>query len=371
MHVVAMIDKLDLRVPAMTPLRPPFAELVYARAHGKRITGARSSTYYDHVFDLRRHGVDVILHYGAKLDRYRANKLELLGVGDKQFNALEERIAAIFEIDPGDLGVMRIDLAADIDGLSVRWCRRHARVRSKQHSMQISKRMVEVWEVANSKIETLYLGRSPNCIRFYDKKAQLRQRYVKEYSRLLRLHIGGGLRISQLLGFGGLTLSLHTGTGGPTITIPSFEQEYGISPNTVRTRIERQIGGGRVPPELDKVGKLRGGLPDFNPFAELRFLDAPLSADLCSLNARDYLMARGLQSVVDEYGYQRARQELNARSARNAARFFDRYGEFLAADPSDGPGITVSELLELYKKSIKRQLGATLGNVPAGQESLL
>src|SRR5437764_8871552 len=169
MHVIVMIDKLDLRVPAMTPLRPPFSELVYARTHGKRIPGASSSTYYEHVFDLRRHGEDAIVHYGAKLDRNRAHKLELLAVGDKQLQALEERIGAIFAVDPGDLGVMRIDSAVDIDDVSVRWFRRHARVRYKQHSMQIGKRTVQVSEVANAKIETLYLGRSPNCIRVYDK----------------------------------------------------------------------------------------------------------------------------------------------------------------------------------------------------------
>src|SRR5205823_3862416 len=266
MHVVLMIDKLDLRVPTMTPLRPLFAELVYARTHGKRIPRATSSTYYNHVFDLRQYRADAILRYGAKFGRDRANKLELLEVGNKHFNMLEERIASIFDVDPGDLGVMRIDLAVDVDGIPVSWFRHHSRVPYKQFSREVGKMTVEFSEAVKGEIQTLYFGRSPNCFRIYNRVAERTAQYLKDNAAVIRLHIGRGRNVSEILGFAGLELTSCIGSG-THITIPSFQERYGISPDALCTRIERQIGGGRVPPELDRVWKLRRNLPEFNPFA--------------------------------------------------------------------------------------------------------
>src|SRR6202007_2897678 len=91
---------------------------------------------------------------------------------------------------------------------------------------------------------------------------------------------------------------------------------------------------------------------------QLRFLNTPLSADLSSLKSRDYLVARGLRSLVLEHGHQRARQLLNARSKRNASRIFEKFEEFLEGDETDGRGISEGGLYGRYCESVRRQIEA-------------
>jgi hypothetical protein len=353
-----LLDKLDVAIPPRTPLRPPFAEIVADRLRGKRVPGSSVSAHYEHVFDFRRFGADAILHFISRYDRSRPHKLELVETGYKRFSELLKEISSIFEVDPGSLLVKRVDLAVDIDGVSVRWFKHNARVRFKQVWKQIGKMQVEVSETTKNKIETLCWGRSPNVICCYDKVEQLRGLYVRSYSSVLRPYIGRGRNISKILGFSGLELSWRSFDGVPSITIPSFEEEYGISPDFMRTRLERRIAGVRIPQELKHLWKFPENLPKLNPFEEVQFLNVPLDPDLCSLSARDFLMARGLRTLVRDHGYQSARQQLNARSKRNASRIFDRYGEFLEPDPDDGPGISEGELFERYSASVGRQLAS-------------
>jgi hypothetical protein len=214
MHFVVMVDKLDLSVPAMIPLRPPFAEIVHAPKRAGLGGGFRPSVFYRYVVDLRPWGNDAVLHFGSKHSSKRGHKLELLETGNKSFDDLLVEIESVFDVDPEDLGVMRVDLAVDIDGVPISHFRHNARARHKQFSSQIGKLTVEFSEMGKIEVETLYFGKSPNCFRIYNKTGQLAGQYLKKYSPLLRPYFARGLNISELSGFNGLEL--------PAVTVPSF-----------------------------------------------------------------------------------------------------------------------------------------------------
>ncbi len=92
--------------------------------------------------------------------------------------------------------------------------------------------------MGNVELQTAYYGRRPNCIRVYDKVAEWR----KEYAARKR--------------------------GAGETEFPALEAIYGWPESgRILTRVERQIGGGRVPAAIRRLGAMPKVLPSFNPFA--------------------------------------------------------------------------------------------------------
>jgi hypothetical protein len=90
-------------------------------------------------------------------------------------------------------------------------------------------------------VQTLYFGKRPNCIRIYDKLAELRSRALE-------------LRPDE------------------SVLLNPIER-----PGRVLTRVERQCGGGRIPAEVATVGTLLKNARSLDPFEylELRKGDYP------------------------------------------------------------------------------------------------
>jgi hypothetical protein len=260
------------------------------------------------------------------------HKLELLDTGAISYQRMQQEITRVFDVDPSAMSITRIDLAADVPDVPVEWFQVHARAKWKQWLARFYS------EMDRRSVQTLYFGKRPNCIRIYDKVSE----YQNQFHQMCR-------RASD------------------AAELPTFEEVFKLPETSVLTRVERQIGGCRLPRPIDTIKKMRY-LPDFNPFDRLELLNGkarskqttgtPLKAALSTHPDRDSderMKGFVINLLFKELGAQEARAFLNQQSKGNAARYIRTYRAFL---PSDDAGLDDYELLRRYQESVSRQLAA-------------
>lgn len=318
--VIGMIDKLEVRIPRETEfsdeVRKLFGEIC-------RQPTAGTGRYYRNAVDLRPFGHSSLLHMECKWPGNGNHKLELLDTGSMTYTEMQGEIERVVAGDSAKLRVMRVDLAADVEGVSVPWFVRHVRAANKRFNCDIGQYTC----MGKPEPQTVYLGMRPNCYRIYDKIAEWRQRFAQFRRR-----------------------NRNTGQ------LPSFQDVFGYPETGVTlTRVERQMGGGRIPAQLATFGHLRSS-PSFNPFEKLDVVGrAPeLSIDDRAGGATEILAGIGLCQIVQEWGIHRARSFVNKHSGGHASRIFRDYSQFLPAEV----GITAEDLYCRYKESVSRQLAA-------------
>ena len=332
------IDKLDLRLPRATRLRPAVAAFIDESRATESSTRRLGSRYYNFVTDLRPMEIDARLHVGLKFPESHAGegKLELIDTGTKSLREITAEIMEVIDYSPVDLEIMRIDLCADMHGIPVEWFLNRARVKFKRIAREIAELKAE--RIGKVGIQTLTAGQRPNLIRFYDKVAEYKDQ-LKKLQRKMPQTMRSELTLQYV---------------------------FGVAEDAIITRIERQYGGGSVPviaggedkraTKIEVFGEL-GQLPDANPFANVeialgKFARTP-TLEECDLNT--YAVGKLLREWRDEMGPQQFHRFLNAKSSGNAARYEKRYAPFL--DPGDEV-ITGQTIYETYRESVERQLAA-------------
>lgn len=317
-----MIDKLEVRVPAQIQYCREFQELYTEVRRGAK-DPFKPSRHYLAVGDLRPYGYEAILH--AHCVHGEGNhKLELIDTGRVGYSAMVSEVERVFDVNPRGLNIMRLDVAADIRSVPVSWFLEHLRARYKRWVADVGK--IEVSRMGTLEIETFYLGKRPNCFRVYNKIAELKHQYAR----------------------------LKSDEGAPK---PPFQEVYGYpATGLVLTRVERQIGGGRVPEGVATVGQLRC-LAEYDPFSHLEILaGAARRPNPDDHDPSVYFMGRGLECAIQERGgLQRARGWLNRYTGGNAARLLKTYGAFL---PASEFSLSVADIRESYQESVRRQLAA-------------
>ena len=131
-------------------------------------------------------------------------------------------IGKVFECDPWDLRLARLDLAVDVPGIPVRWFRNHLCV---PRTRQIKVIGIEE-DAQDGGGGTMYLGGGADLVRLYDKEAELRSKSCR----------------------------------------PAETERLAL------TRIEHQLRSGRIPRELTHLGALMNNAAHFNPFASVILL---------------------------------------------------------------------------------------------------
>jgi hypothetical protein len=317
-------DKVELRVPHNTRFTHSFAEKYqYARNETNTF---RASQYYGAAGDLRELGHQVRLHLHCMMDKEGNHKVELMETGTMGYSRMAHEVAEIFEMPERGikaLPVTRVDLCADAAGVPVSWFIRHARGKFKRWSSELG----EYSAMGFRGPETLYLGRRPNVIRCYDKVAERKHAYAKFCRRV-----------------------------SADAELPSFEDTYGI-PETgfTLTRVERQIGGGRVPAQLNNLARLKNA-PDFDPFENLILESsgsiAPEKGDHDFVQHWAGLYLRTRAEELGQHGFHRW---LSGEVGSNLSKYKQRFARYL---PFDQAPITREELRDIYATAVTRQLAA-------------
>ena len=324
-----MIDKLDLRVPRLAGFSAEFQRL-YQDLRNDPKGPFKPSKHYTAVADLRRYGYPCVLHTFCNSDKEGNHKLEVIDAGLLGYSRMQAEIARVFAVDSRRLGLMRLDLAADVHGVSVNWFEQHVIAKWKRYTCSYGRTSAdfEFCEMGRRGVETFYAGRRPCLFRIYDKIAEL----LHQHARMVR-------RLSR----------------EARANCPSFEETSGYPETLILTRVERQFGGGRLPVKLATFGALRRAA-EVNPFEPLILT----AAGAVEPNPRDhdltrYLAGMQLRSMVQRQGIHRVKQWINKHSTRNGSRYLETYAQFL---PAVGEGITSERLLERYRESVSRQLAA-------------
>lgn len=327
-----MIDKADLRVPRNVPFTREFQE-VYKASQGGEKRPWSSSRYFASTADLRAFGYDVRLHMYSTLTREPIHKLEIYDAGDKTFLQMKQLTASIFDVEPEALGLMRVDLCADVHGVDVGWFKRHTVVRAKQTNREFGT-VVPYQTIRKGRAETLYAGAKPNQYRFYNKAAERMVRW-KWYTRQL---------VRQ----------------APGIEPTPYEVLYGHSADTVITRVERQIAGRN----LQRLGltdfatlKLT---PELSPFQKVVFYEQVT----CEPSLEEFGLLRWtsgmyIRQMVQEQGLAATRGWLREKLGRNVYRELKHFEPFLRV-PESATGITSDGLLKVYQASVLKQIEATM-----------
>jgi hypothetical protein len=384
--------------------------------------------YYGQVVDLRKVlDVDAVLHLNAK--KTGTHKIQIVEAGHKCQGQIAETISQIVTDHPEKLAVSRVDSCADVvDGPEVCWIAQTVRARSAQWQAEFGgaelrdERNYRVpWsEMGKREVQTMYIGKRPNCFRVYDKMAERRAAYRRE----LRRHERAASEICRDKGLEGghdmqkyplqskeelRSLSKHfLPMARSFIPFPSFEMWFAeqcvgplshlvqMSSNVIQmplpgqeepeqlplipklpnvlTRVERQMAAGRVPESLDTFAKLFSeSALDFNPFERLNFSSFDGTTQIVMKHrGKCDSDCVGLQhfSVVEFAAGQQFRQWLETGMtyqqlyaywdiSRNGKRTAKKFAPFVAAaNPPNVVSITSSDLYELYRSSVKRQMAA-------------
>lgn len=362
-----MVDKLEVRLDTMTPLRREFgAVLDEVRTH-PRDYRAHETEHHALVFDLRPFGTDAIFHGYNKHKRAgepQTHKLELLDTGEKKLGQIKSDLESVVACDPAKLEITRLDPCADVEEVPVQYFHQHMRVAYKRRGARVT----EFMHVHQGEGETVYFGKRPNCFRVYNKTAELKTQYAKLLRELnadcpIPKHIGcatcGCLnyRTRSTCKRCYSRLPEHV-KKQPFICVAGFERTYGISETKVLTRVERQIGGGMVPARIGTMGKLAVYAPDFDPFEGVHILtgreklpprhDYTFPKYECGLRLRELAKTMGLDYV---------RKYMRTHDPQNWRRTFRDLEPFFEVS-TDEPAITADQLWQRYRDSVSRQLAA-------------
>ena len=112
-----MVDKLDLRIPGQVPFTPEFSRVYSSVSSDEKRW--RKSNHYVRVASFEDCGYDMLLHMGCTVTKEPIDKLEVLRAGDKTLPEMRALAGEVFETDPDPLGLMRVDLTADLEGVPV------------------------------------------------------------------------------------------------------------------------------------------------------------------------------------------------------------------------------------------------------------
>jgi hypothetical protein len=176
-----VLDKLDVRVSELALPGPILAgPLEELKRHPVPLF--RPSKYYQYICDLREpFGIDAVVHLYLRNGRPN-HKIEMIDAGEKTLEGMARIVTLLFDVAPWTLGVMRTDLAADIEGVSVPWFKDHSYVNRKQFSSRIEKsheKELQFVGMGRAMAQTLYAGKRPCLIRIYNKLAEWRLEWRK------------------------------------------------------------------------------------------------------------------------------------------------------------------------------------------------
>ena len=343
-----MIDKLDVRIPEFALPGPILAgPLEELKKHPLPLF--RSSKYYQYVCDLRANfNIDAVVHLYLRFGRPN-HKVEIIDAGEKSIQEMARIITQLFDVDPWSLGVMRTDLAADIEGVSVPWFKDHAYVNRKQFSSRIEKsheKELQFVGMGSAVAQTLYAGKRPCLIRVYNKRAEWLMQWHKHVIKCKRFNdLMEGLEMSEEQKYYGSLMP-------PTFAEYCSARGYQIHDGSVLTRIERQIGGNRVPPEYATLGNLRYAY-DHRPFSGVEItctepiqnLDSPPSG----VPIRDYLAAIGFEMVKERLGSaQLGRSFVLKHGNGNGKRILESLAE---SAPTKRQSLSTEEIQESFVRS--------------------
>ncbi len=399
-----MYDTIELPLAPEAGFSKPVLSVIGAlRAPTPEIPFKRNR-YYRAVVDLRdTSDIDAILHLQSC--NTGSHKIQIVEAGRKCRGEITDTVAKIVNGHPELLGVSRVDACANfVDGPSVRWFAQCVRARCAQWQAQLGTielqdaagRPLRWSEMGKRQLGTMYIARRTNCYRVYDKKAERyecwkreKRRHERQASCLVaekvihpiswanapkdfRAGIAKRLMPSsrRMIPFPDFETWFTNQCVGPMtgvvqMRLPGQEEptQLAMLPQIPRvlTRVERQMGAGRVPGDLDTLEKLFKNALVFNPFERLEFsaLGVEPLIDMDDFSPVQFAAGLKFKEWLEsgEMTYQQLYAYWNKR--RNARAIEKKFAPFVAAaNREKHTSISAVDLYDRYRDTISRQLAA-------------
>jgi hypothetical protein len=323
-----LIDKLDCAVPRIAEYTREFANLVNISMspewHGKVW---REGGIYARRGDFREVSggeLPVIVHQNNRYDKKAGDKVELIETGSMTVGEMAQTISRVYAVDPIESRIMRLDLAADVEGVSVSWFRDHTEFRAKQTNREWS-----MQSITQRRAQTLYSGVKPHQLRIYDKTAHREKLYASE---------------------------LRKATKEERAHMLSFDERWGHPASKLITRVERQIGGA----EVEKFGYCRVGhlaeVYNADPFLQIVFPEERKRGRIKRFSPEDRVGIDWMRDRVARDGVVNAKALLReyCGSRWGFYRRWNRWQEFVMQEASEK--VTRADLLESFRVSTLAQL---------------
>jgi hypothetical protein len=385
LYVSLMVDKLE----CVLELGASFTKEAAAirdevRSSRESVIPFQKSRDYCAVVDLRKvMDVDALLHIQSRYGKHN-DKLELLHTGEKKWDAICETISRVYAADPLELPTRRVDLACDMEDVTMARIVRTARVNFKRIERQFGKievqdgdgKAIDFQQISKVRAETLQLGVRPNLVRFYDKVAEVKSRY--ESMKREHYNEAAELVAAQVMTIGEVPLTdkgLNRGfrkrlkpAASRMYPFPSFLEWAGMLEWQVLTRVERQFGSD-LPLTISTVKGLRENALSFNPFDNLQFAAEGASMEVSSWDYTpvEWLAGSMMWQLLEsgEWSYQQLCKFLqggrHGRRGGNLKRALEKFEPFIRrGSVGDEKGVEISsaDLFERYRESMTRQLAA-------------
>lgn len=328
-----MVDKLDLEVPQGKRFRPAFAR-AWNNPEMDSVFKKTTGGLYLVTADLRDVGIPARLSCGHKHHEKLGPKLEIIGAGEMAFSQWAEVHEEIFEGEAWDDAILRADLTADVRGVPVSdfgramWCK-------FKHTTQQEYGEFQHMTTSHSRFaaQTLYYGRKPRQMRFYDKTRH-------------RLQV--------------LLPALHRKQKREGQELSTFAEVYGYEPDVIVTRAERQMGA-RETAEAWGVGCL-GELPRLmkcDPFERLKFTDdAAGGRRMEDLEVPTRGMILYLRELIERGGIDQARAWLRGEYGTRARAFRKFWAENEHLIVRVNPRVSREFLTQEFRRTLAEQLAA-------------
>ncbi len=261
------------------------------------------------------------------------HKLEIYDAGDKSLLQMHRVTASIFDVDPGQLGLMRVDLCADVHGVDVGWFKRHVIVKSKQTNREFGS-VTPYLTLRKGRAETLYFGVKPNQYRIYNKAVERMVRWRCYASQLARQ--------------------------APGLEPTPYEVLYGHPPDAIITRVERQIAGRDLERlDLTDFASLKFA-PELSPFQKVILYEQVTGEpSMEEFGLLRWTSGMYIRQMVQEQGLAATGGWLREKLGRNVYRELKHFEPFLRV-PESATGITSDGLLKVYQASVLKQIEATM-----------
>jgi hypothetical protein len=326
-----MIDKLDLEVPRRMPFRADFAR-AWNNPQNDDLFKKRTGGLYQVTADLRGVGIDALLEIGHKHHEKLGPKLQILGAGEKNFSDWAAIHDAIFKGEAYDDAILRADLTGDVRGVPVTsfgramWCK-------FKHTNQQHYGEYQHLDTTYNRFgaQTLFYGRKPRQVRFYDKTRHRLQVLLPDIHRKQRQ------RDEQLA---------------------TFREVWGYDPSEIVTRAERQMGD-RETAKAWNVCTF-GEIPQLmkcDPWERLHFADGAKARKREKIDGGRRIAIELLREKIETEGLDRARAyAMGLFDKSNSWRTWWRRNEHLIVDTA--PEISRETLTRYYRESLTEQLAA-------------
>jgi hypothetical protein len=328
------LDKLNLEVPKEVPFRREFAR-EWTQDRNDKVFRKSTGGMYLVTGDLRGVGIPARISIGHKHHEKLGPKVEVLGAGEMHYSQWRETVEQIFDFDADDSQLLRVDLAADQEGMTVpefgtmMWCK-FKHTGQREYGDAETQHMLRSYNRFGA--QSLYYGRGESQIKAYNKTLQCAQ------VLLPRIHAEEKREGREL---------------------STFEQAFGFSRDKILTRVERRMGdrGTTKVWGISQFGDIHR-LAKCDPYEQLRFGSDAYGLDrMKELEGGQLLLVKLFRAEIERNGIDRARA--HARECFEKANSFRvwwrRYERYLL---DISPKVTREALTEQYKRSFLQQLAA-------------